>query len=91
MTKERTLVRFNINNYVRVRFSPGALLLWRKHAEKMRAMFPKMIGSFPLDPPTDDAGFYRGQFWHVMHLVAPELVGGGSAFEDCMIELEIDC
>lgn len=85
----KKLVPFNINEYVRVKFSPAALVLWRERAEKMREAFPKVAYLFPLEPPLDDEGYYRGQFWSVMHLVAPELVAGGYAFENCMIELEV--
>jgi hypothetical protein len=83
------LLRFNINEYVRVKFSPASLALWREHAEEMREYHPKMAYLWPLEPPVDEEGYYRAQFWSVMHLVAPNLVAGGSAFEDCLIELEI--
>lgn len=83
-----TDVPFNINEYIRVRFSPAALDLWLENARKMRKAFPRMTDSFPLAPPVDASGYYRGQMWWIMHLVAPELMAGGSAFENCEIILE---
>jgi hypothetical protein len=79
---------FNINEYARVKLSPEALLLWKQRAEQMRAAFPKMAHLWPDDPPLDANGHYREQLYQIMHLVAPLLVPGASAFENCIIELE---
>ena len=87
---EPTIRPFNINGYVRVKFTPATLKLWREHAQEMREAFPKMAYCWPLDPPTDSAGFYRGQLWSIMHLVAPECIAGGSSFENSLIYLEFE-
>lgn len=76
---------FNINESIWVRFSPGALKLWRAKAEKLQTAFSSMPHLFPLEPPLDANGYYRGQMWSIMQLVAPELGAGGSAFEGCLI------
>jgi hypothetical protein len=89
MTERQTTIRaFNINDCVIVKFTAASLKLWQEHAAQMRAAFPEMAYLWPLDPPTDADGFYRGQFWSVMHLVSPELIAGGSAFENSTIYLE---
>ena len=88
MTDKR-LIPFNINGYVRVKFSTRSLDHWKAHAVEMHKSFPKMAHLWPEMPPLDANGFYRGQFWSVMHLIADELQAGHSAFEDCMIYLEV--
>lgn len=41
----KSLVRFNINEYVRVRFTPASLALWRQHSEELRlSRRPTMMG-----------------------------------------------
>ena len=89
MARDRLVVPFNINDPIRVKFSPASLALWRERAERMQSFCPKMAYLFPLEPPLDADGFYRGQMWSIMHLVAPNLMAGGSAFEDCLIYLEM--
>ncbi len=85
-----TVRAFNINDYARVKFSAASLRLWREDAERMRQAAPTMAHLFPDTPPLDAAGFYRGQFWSIMQLVAPQLVAGGSAFEGCLVHLEFE-
>jgi hypothetical protein len=85
-------LRFNINDYARVRLTDATLALWRDEAERARAAYPTLPGAesiWPLTPPLDAGGYWRAQLWQIINLIGPECIAGGSAVEDCELVLEV--
>ena len=84
-----TEVRFNINDYARVKLTPATLKLWKENAERMRATFPQMAHLWPDEPRTDKDGYYRAQLWSIINLIGPECVAGGHAIDKSELILEM--
>ncbi len=86
---QTTEVRFNINDYARVKLTPATLKLWKQNAQAMRKAFPKMAHLWTDEPRTDKDGYYRDQLWVIINLIAPECVAGGQALENSELILEM--
>jgi len=83
------IITFNIHDYVRVKLSPDALLLWKQEAEELRTAYPQDANAYPDTPRLDADGYYRDQLYKIMHLIGPLCVIAGFPIENCEILLEI--
>ena len=78
-------MRFNINNYVRVRLTDRGRSIHREWYEKISKQYPPDCLSYR--PPTEDEeGWSRWQLWDLMNIFGPSCMNG------CIIpfETEID-
>jgi hypothetical protein len=73
-------VKFNINDYVRVRLSNGGKLTHRRQHDELRKQFPS-IGKY-VPPKVDSDGYSRWQLWSLMQTFGPAIsLGSEPPFE----------
>lgn len=76
-------MRFNLNDYVRVRLTDHGRMIHREDFEQLRAQCPN--GTLRYSPPKEDAeGWSRWQMWNLMYHF------GNAMGPGCDLPFEID-
>lgn len=80
-------VKFNVNDYVRVKLTDRGRTIHRTDHENFAAHYPGV--DLPYKPPTEDAnGWSTWQMWHLMQLFGPHIVMGFNPPFEPTIEIE---
>lgn len=78
-------MKFNVNNYVRVRLTSYGKEILRKQFDEMHEKFPSAFREFAL-PKEDSEGWSEWQMWYLMEKFGDYIRLGG----DVPFETEID-
>lgn len=66
-------MKFNINDYVKVKLNESGLEILRKQHEELQQMFPSMNKEEFVPPKTDENGYTKFQLWVLMERFGPEI------------------
>ena len=80
-------MKFNINNYVKVKLTEHGKYLLQQHHNELQALMPE-AARFPMRLELEPDGSYKEQLWVIMNELGSGIFNGGKqVIQDNIIEL----